>query len=140
MEYNPSKLCFGRNSKITDQSSLSCVVVNCTHLMQILFGCESLAREFTGFVNQPQSSCRESYIFSIFCVCACAFPYHIRLLSEVTQLLLFPLQITVWRLVAATMPSLHLNHVWANLLQFSAIPVQTHTKVMGVSRVLSLQG
>lgn len=69
MEYNLSKLCLGRNSKITDQSSLSCVVVNCIHLMQILLGCENLTREFIGFVNQPLSSCTESCIFSVFCGC-----------------------------------------------------------------------
>lgn len=49
-------------SKITDHSSLSCVVVNCTNLMQTLFSCGNLAKEFTGFVH----------IFS-FCVCMCVF-------------------------------------------------------------------
>lgn len=52
--------------------------------------------------SAPELLYRELYIFCFLWVYACTFPYHIRLLSEVTQLLLFPLQITVWRLVASS--------------------------------------
>lgn len=50
------------------------------------------------------------------------YPYSMKVLAEVIQLMLFPFQKIVLRL-ALTMPRLRLSHVWANLQLFSTTPV-----------------